>query len=281
MSLKTFMGLVLIYIFSNTFLISSDGTNTKIDSSSINFQLIVGEDELETNFTFNIEGAQQKWYESLLLATLLGSFFAATIAVASILITNYINKRNANRKQIRKYKSLLFGIYSELRNNERIIGILLGEEKTEKENTNNDNSKGEIEIYIDTVKEYNKIVSADVFSNLQARFIEQCRLNLIDNESFSLEVLEFTSRYIDMANAINNSLKSAKIMQIQTFLPKGVELYDAVRIYFEEVIKGLSNLNIGGNELRKIILQDANRFPTIDPHFEDTELDNDNQKTDE
>lgn len=278
--MKRILGFILTIFITASTLLYSDSTNTIIDStkSKIISQLDVGEDNFETNFTFTTESAQLKWYESPLSTTLIGSFLAAFIAVVSILATNYINRRNTNRKQLKKYKSLLFGIYSELRNNEMIIDLLVGEEKNKNEDVNNGDSKGEIEIYIDTVQEYRKLVSADVFSNLQVRFIEQCRLNLIDNESFALDVLEITSRYIDIANSINNSLKSGKIQQIQTFRPAGVELHDAAKIYFDEITKRLNNLKTGGNELRRIILIDANRFPNIDPYFEDSSLENENQE---
>lgn len=281
MQLKTILIIITIFLTTSP-LLYSDSTNAKIDSTITEkvSQINVGEIILRTQASLDNHINPQKWYDKPLLITLIGSFLAAMVAVSIIFIVNHQNKRNTIRKQIRKYKSLLFGIYSELRNNDRIIDILVGKEKIDSQNIGDDN-KGEVQIFLESVKNINKLIGVEVFTALQVRFIEQCRLNLIDNESFSLEVLEFTSRYIDRANSINNNLKSQKILEIQEFLPHGIELYDGAKIYFDEVEQGLRNLRIGGNKLRSIILTDANRFPKIDPHFENSTLDSEKQETGE
>lgn len=279
MSIKRILGFILTIFLSTTPLLYSDSTNVVIDSTAsvIKSQLNIGEDNFDTHFTFNSDNPPQKWWNMPFITTLFGSFLAAAVAISVMFWTNYLNKKAIKYKQDVKYMSLLFGIYSEVSTNDKIIDLLIGVLEASNEGSRTDESLGEIEIYLDTIKEQPKLINADVFNTLKVKFIEQCRLNMIENESFSLAVLEITSRYIDKANAINNNLKSEKIMQIQNHLKDGDSLYDAVKIYLDAVTDDLNNLKIGGNELRKIILIDRKNFPKVDIQFKDTSLENEKQ----
>lgn len=280
MQLKTILGFIITIFLTTSNLLYSDSTSAVIDStiSEIKSQLNVGEDNFDTHFTFNSDIPPQKWWNMPFVITLFGSFLAAAVAISVMFWTNSLNKKATKYKQDVKYMSLLFGIYSEVKTNDRIIDLLIGVPEIENTGNKPDDSRGEIEIYIDAVKEQPKLINADVFNTLKVKFIEQCRLNMIENESFSLAVLEITSRYIDKANAINYNLKSEKIMQLQNHLKDGDSLYDAVKIYLDSVTDDLNNLKTGGIELRKIILIDRKNFSNVDIQFEDTSLEIENKE---
>lgn len=268
MQLKTIFIIITIFLTTSP-LLYSDSTNTVIDTSSAKSksQLVEGEDNFDTHYTFNTEDKQQKWYESSLLTTLIGAFFGAFFAaIIALLVVNRTHKKNkeieakrendAIHKVEEKYTALLFGIYSEIQANEELVKII----------------KEGIKSYLDHVESQNKLIATDVFNTLKINFVEQCRLNMINNESFSPNVLRWVSKYIYKVDEINGNLESNKIMQIPNHLHPGDSLFDAMTIYFNEILDNIKDLEEGSIELKRIILHDHQNFPHCKLQFTDNSL---------
>lgn len=249
MSFKSLIQLALIYIFFTSFLFSTDDGNTVIDST-INknkSQINVGEVILETQSSLDTHNKPQKWYNSLVFSTFVGSFLAAIIAIVSIYLTNRNFKINNKEKESRKYVTLLSGIKDEVINNEKITKLI----------------KEEIDVYIETVKRTGKIVELAPFNEIKLSFIKECRLNIVDNDNIRTDLINFISRYIDKSEAVNDALMLNKLFAVQQLAPKNLLLYKAFKIYFNSVLELVDDLDSGGRPLQQVlnlILEDFTEY---------------------
>lgn len=264
--MKTIIGLLLI---NTLFLSTSFSTYTTHSAQDSISNLMVSQlesDKEETvnddsSYTFINANKNIKYCNYIpIISALIGSFFASLIALVAIYLTHKKNKEietrresEAKRKQDNQYNSLLFGVYSEIKANDKILTII----------------KGEMDAYLDTVKTKDKLIATDVFNTLKLNFIEQCRTKMVDNENFSLKVLEVVSRYINKTQSINDSLKSNKILQIKNFILEGESLFDTMKEYFNAVLNLINDLEEGSIYLKETIMVDHNSFENIDIRFTD------------
>lgn len=241
MKLKTVLGLIITIIFTSSIISSSDSTNSVIDSTEFDLksQLTEDVDNFDAKYYYSIEDKQNKWWDSQILPTLLGSFLAAIIAVLSIIFTHKKYRNTEKEKQDNKFKSLLLAIKDEVINNVSITKVI----------------KEEIDVYLHTIKVTNKAIGTEAFSIVKIDFIKQCRLNIIDNDNTNSDIVNLISRYIDKGLAINTSLKSSNFIAVVNFLPKGASLYKHLKVYFDAVLDLISDLE-GGSDFFKQALSE-------------------------
>ena len=194
-----------------------------------------------------------------IIGSLLGSFFAALIAICSINKTNKNNiklemQKYNTQKQINenKYCGLLFSIYSELKDHDTISDLL------------ND----EIEKYLTLISENIEILTESPFSNFQINFMKSCQLKILDFDKFDTELLSLISRYINLIDFLNKNLNLKRVIDTKNISENEDKFLEGIKEYFKSIRKSVDKLKSLSEIIKNEIPKKIASFPQNDVNFD-------------
>lgn len=242
--------IILFISTSEILLADSTGTNINVVLPDIVNCKIV-------NDTLNVKSRLVQNEESFFKrneGTILGSALAAFVSLFSIWITTYNrNRRETKEKQFQRrmreniYCGLLFSIYHELTDHKNILKI----------------NREEIKYIRAITIEKGDFVFEKAKENFNAEFINACRLKILEFENYNSNLLPKVSNYINTVKSLNRSFDYKTVFSVLQKLKMPLN-EDIINTYFQEIISDLDKIDLGIQELQKLLKKEISRFPQND-----------------
>jgi hypothetical protein len=251
MKIRIFILLTITFSILNnlvtnpTTISKSDTTKSIIVNDSLNERII---DNNKGNFFKRNEGA------------IIGSALAAFVSLFSIWLTTCLrNKRDKkekkfnihlenekiNRRKMEKeniYCGLIHSIFHELNYH---LQLLVINRKTIKRIKDLTIEKGE----------YNIKQSIEKFNT---KFINECRLKVLEFESFNTDILPIVSKYINKIESLNTHFDFQSTISLIKQLEMPFE--DSVNLHFKELEKNFMDIELSIQEIQKMIRGEISKF---------------------
>ncbi|MBU4446810.1 hypothetical protein KJ656_17295, partial [bacterium] len=183
--------------------------------------------------------------EGQIAGSFLGAFFAGIIALLSIRLTHKKNKEKEKLHNENVYCNRLKGIHSDLTSHQHYTDNL---------------SK--------LLLELNRITNVDkklpikrVNPKLSLKFIDQCRLKLMEYDDCNVEILNKINHYLNSLNAIIADLDFSSILSLVEKCENEDKYVENTSEYIEVMLSNIEDLKVDRAELQEIVIKDLEHFP--------------------
>ena len=181
--------------------------------------------------------------------TILGSALAAFVSLLAILITSLIrNRRDKREKEFligvkqNIYCGLLHSIYHELGSHQNLVNV---------------NWKS-LELIRDVTLEKEKFIIEKTVETFNTDFINECRLKILEFESYNTDLLPVISKYKNSVISVNRSLDFKNLNSF--FEQLEIPFSEAVNLYFKIFKEDFNRIELGIQEIQKMIKEEIRKF---------------------
>lgn len=193
--------------------------------------------------------------------TILGALLAALVSLFSIWITN----KSRNRKDERD-KAFQINLENQKINRQKMIkeniycGLLhsIYHELNSHKNLSDINWKS-LNLVKDLTLEKDDFVIEKAINIFSTEFINQCRLKILEFESYNTDLLPIISQYISKVISINNYMDFKTVLSSNKKLE--MPFVDTVNEYFDILKSDFDEIAVGRQKIQDFIINEIKKYP--------------------
>ena len=211
----------------------------------------ISKQSLTDTLNILIENKDKNWFKRN-EGTFLGSFCAATIALISILLTNYYNKKSKQRllqkglfEKQNIYCSLLYAVYNELLWHKNLSEII----------------KKELNEIQRISLEKGKLIVDSPSEKFNTEYLHQFRIKILEFHKFNTDLLAYISTYLNLLSSINYSLDFKKVKDFYNHFVDESSYNKALKAYFADLFDLFVKVGKGIQRLQDMIKEELVSFP--------------------
>jgi hypothetical protein len=190
--------------------------------------------------------------------TFLGALFAGLIALISVLMTNYFNKRTKFDREKEVYCGMLFAIKTELEYHHKSFPHLIQE----------------LQAILERSIEVKDIIINKPSRDISVMFLKEIRGKILSLENYNSNVFRVISSYINKCELINSDIQFERIIRLNQKVKNDPTFEDSIRGYFDKVIEEIKKVSLSIEYIFSLINDDLTSLGKVNKHPEIDELNN-------